>query len=1202
MNKALLAATCGGFLALAAHAGAVLAVPPAAAEERAIAHLKANHAKLKLTERDVAEAVLATRSHSRHNGISHFSFQQRLDGIDVLTGVIKVNVAADGRIVNTVNRFVPDIAGKARGRTPTLSAEQAVAKAAVNLSLVPRALQVRQRATGADRRTVFAPSGLSMRDIPARLVYLQRGNGPARLAWDLAIEPDTEHYWQLQVDARTGQVLQRRNAVLSHSYKVYPIPAESPNHVEVLPPLDGRTLVVDPENAVASPSGWVDTALTDGPNVHAQTALVRCDQEDPVLGTGCDDVFVPGTDKKPAGNPDVGSPGALVWDYPIDLTKSATQYQDALVVNLFYWNNILHDIHYLYGFDVANFNFQGNDFVIADAQDAGGANNANMLTLPDGTSPRMQMYLWTPPAELEVNTPYAKTYGASAAGFGAALDETGLTGDLVLVNDGSGATADACEDAPWLSDVTGKIALVERGTCEFGAKILNAEQAGAVGAVLIDLQSDEPVAMGPGTEGANVTIPSVSIGKGSGNEIKASIEQGNTVNVTLRAGSQPNRDSDFDNGVIAHEYGHGVSNRLTGDGVNVPFCLDGEQQAGEGWSDFWALALTQATGTEAPGGRGIGTYLTYVPITGGGIRPFKYSSDMSINPQTYGDLTEGRLSVPHGVGTVWATTTWDMYWALVRGVPELSLPPLGFESDVYKFDALKGNTIALQLIMDGLKLQGCLPNMLTARDAILLADEQNYDGAYKPYIWWAFARRGMGVNASSNGTTLDVSEDFYLPEEVSGVCPPPRFSGVNAVVNASDTYCRLDVQWPAAEGHCEGAVSYDVYRSADPGFAPGPDTLLEVNLTGLSYQDYDVASQTDYTYVVRARQATGDPELNTLRRTNRASTFVAAPNGLLDDAGDTLSTLAPSGSWTVRDGDGVDDSKVYATSAASPYANDICITLESQVLRLGDAPTLTFDSSWDTEEGFDGGIVEIATESGGYADWTKIDDIVYPGAMLGDTPVSLAPCARPGTASGQGAFTGTSNGAFQSFSGDLSPWAGQSVKVRFIFGADTSTNVSSVSGLGQWLVDNVAIDQLEVPAACNVNQPPIADAGTPQTVDEGSGVMLDASGSSDPEGSALTYSWTQIAGPTVMLNDPNVASPTFTAPMVSLLTDLVFELTVRDELGAPDVDTVTVTVRNLTSPGGGGGEGLGNNNVGGGLPPLTVLVAGLLALARRRRS
>ena len=92
-----------------------------------------------------------------------------------------------------------------------------------------------------------------------------------------------------------------------------------------------------------------------------------------------------------------------------------------------------------------------------------------------------------------------------------------------------------------------------------------------------------------------------------------------------------------------------------------------------------------------------------------------------------------------------------------------------------------------------------------------------------------------------------------------------------------------------------------------------------------------------------------------------------------------------------------------------------------------------------------------------------------------------------------------------------------------------------------------------------VNRAPIANAGPNQTVNTGVMVTLDGSGSSDPDGDTLSYSWEQPAGPSRALSSTSVASPTFTAPLNP--TTLTFKLTVTDLHGASDSDTVTVTIR-----------------------------------------
>ncbi|GAB7095057.1 hypothetical protein JCM30237_22100 [Halolamina litorea] len=96
----------------------------------------------------------------------------------------------------------------------------------------------------------------------------------------------------------------------------------------------------------------------------------------------------------------------------------------------------------------------------------------------------------------------------------------------------------------------------------------------------------------------------------------------------------------------------------------------------------------------------------------------------------------------------------------------------------------------------------------------------------------------------------------------------------------------------------------------------------------------------------------------------------------------------------------------------------------------------------------------------------------------------------------------------------------------------------------------------------DTNSPPTADAGTDQTVNESTSVSLDASGSSDPDGDSLSYSWTQTGGPDVTLSDASTATPSFTAPAVDADDTLTFEVTVSDG-EASDSDTVTVAVQNV---------------------------------------
>ena len=106
------------------------------------------------------------------------------------------------------------------------------------------------------------------------------------------------------------------------------------------------------------------------------------------------------------------------------------------------------------------------------------------------------------------------------------------------------------------------------------------------------------------------------------------------------------RDGDFENGIIFHEYGHG--SRTASPAARRINCLSGNEQAGEGWSDYLAITLLLDPALDDPDGparHGARTRSSRPNRQGNGIRPRPYSRDMEIQPFTYDSIkTNGWLN------------------------------------------------------------------------------------------------------------------------------------------------------------------------------------------------------------------------------------------------------------------------------------------------------------------------------------------------------------------------------------------------------------------------------------------------------------------------------------------------------------------------------------------------------------------------------
>ncbi|RUS18612.1 hypothetical protein BC937DRAFT_88549 [Endogone sp. FLAS-F59071] len=452
----------------------------------------------------------------------------------------------------------------------------------------------------------------------AKPAYVQTEFGDLELVWSLQFQME-ENWIHAHVNPRTRHVLILSDWVSDAQYNVFPLPLVDPTQ-------GPRELLTDPYDVVASPLGWheqkkgVKFTTTSGNNVYAQENTQNVETWE--------------TNYRPDGGDE------LVFDFPLDVDKDEPpSYLNASVTNLFYWNNIMHDLSYRYGFNEIAGNFQesngdhgglGGDAVIANAQDGSGVNNANFATPPDGQHGQMRMYVW----------------------------------DL----------------------------------------------------------------------------------------------------------SEPNRDGDLSSGIIIHEYTHGISIRLTGGPANSDCLLwDEAGGMGEGWGDFFATVIAMQPGDTREKIADVGSWAANQE---GGIRKYPYSTNMEINPETYGMMNQPYYWFVHAKGEVWAGMLYEVYWNLVdkHNFTAQVFPPVPTGEDTeapLKHILSYGNTLILQLVIDGMKLQPCNPSFVQARDAILQADLVLTGGENQCEIWAGFAKRGLGVEAMRIGAPMGGfrRESFQVPKE-----------------------------------------------------------------------------------------------------------------------------------------------------------------------------------------------------------------------------------------------------------------------------------------------------------------------------------------------------------------------------------------------------------------------------------------------------
>ena len=904
------------------------------AKNAALQLVRQNAADVNLPSQDLNDVIVSSTYRITGTDIVMVYLQQAYKGIPVLNQ-LKTLAFKGGKLVSNAGDYQASIekysggANHVPGITSAMAVQSALAEAKAEAKQSPVVLNI----TNDGRKHEFGDLGVSSEKIYAELIWIPIEKS-YKLAWQVFVAPvNSSDYWLMRVDAQTGIVIDKENLTVTciwdhnnHSvkehiaekhdrrsaasntqsyvikrneknekweyrpflintatYRVIKYPAESPIHPGGAPALHTDPWTMIPGNATSLKwhSDPADYNITRGNNVWAQEDR---DNNNNTFGT-------PGNTQTPLPN--------LTFDYTYDFTKSpidpTSDNQQAAIVNLFYWNNLMHDMAYVYGFDEVAGNFQndnqgrgglGVDYVIADAQDAGGTNNANFATPIDGNRPRMQMYLW------------------------------------------------------------------------------------------------------------NLTTP--------------------------------NRDGDLDNGIVTHEYGHGISTRLTGGPLTS--CLSNSERPSEGWSDYFSLMMgtNWATATVNDGiiRRGIGTYALGQPITGQGIRRFPYSTDMAIYPLTYANMPTS--VVPHGTGEIWCMMIWEMTWEIIKQdnfiEPNFLNPPGAVST-------WRGNAAAMKLVMEGMRLQPCSPGYVDARNAILQADQIHFGGRYACSIWKAFAKRGLGRNASqgSSASATDGVADFTVDSGNFGLNP----SVPSAPELATYTYSNA-----VLAGECTPMTNF-VLRDTLPTtvtwvsggvYTPGDRvvTFSPVNLPTGGSQNFDVTVSVNAGTYFPPVQHINDP----------VSTI--APNW--------TATSTTANVWTTSGASTNSAPLAFLSPNAAVSSQQILTTTNSYTLNANASAfsTLSFWHRYVTESGFDGGVVEISTNGG--TTWTDLGPYMT-GLRYNGTLSTLNTFLGS-----RQAFTGNSGAAFQRTRINLAAFSGQTVMIRFRFASDPS-----VGGTG-WYVDDILME------------------------------------------------------------------------------------------------------------------------------------------------
>lgn len=711
------------------------------------------------------------------NGAAVVRFQSRRQGIPIFQEDAAVLLSAQGDVIAT-----------RRGPNERASIDKPRSKPDWRLSsydavgLVDEQLaQPRSPTQTSSPQGDFLRFGVGTQASRAKPVWF-REHGNLRAAWYVEAwlsdaSDDSPDLHGLIVDAADGRLLWQASMQAEHAFTWRVLhDAEAPNR-----PLPGPQARQDFPHPSGSPDGFTPTLDITQDITLAWTPLQNLWPDvafnDPWLNAGNQPLLgnnarvyadLSSPDGWSAGDVELSpsAPDAFTPNFdPYLPPLLPTSQLDAALAQAFYTVNQLHDWFYVAGFNEQAGNGQqdnygrgglDNDAPLIEIHDFSGRNNANMATPSDGGTPRLQVMPWAARriASLSLGSS-AEPWPVIAADFGQTAFDLQAEVALPAVSE-DGCTPLASPSAP--------VVLLRQAACNTIDQARHAADAGAI-AVLIDTGADVGYPSLSDDGGLQPDLAVLGLRKADGDRLRQLIAQ-QATEVTLQRQTLPEPVASMDATLIAHEYGHFVSNRLIADGTGLSN-LQG-RSLGEGWADFHALLwLTQATDTNVDSNQDFhGSYAVMSHAAAGlqpaysrdaayfGIRRFPYSSDPAKNPLRFRHIIRGEAlpefaprspqtlssdnAQVHNAGEVWASMLWDCYAALLRD-SQLPMPRRDFDSTQRQMT---------EYLLGAYSLTPPQPTYIEARDALLAVIAAS-DARDLQLCGTAFAQRGAGLRAQA---------------------------------------------------------------------------------------------------------------------------------------------------------------------------------------------------------------------------------------------------------------------------------------------------------------------------------------------------------------------------------------------------------------------------------------------------------------------